>query len=700
MIEFKGNIIGSKRVTVTSALPYVTGVKHLGNLAGSMLPADIFHRFLDLLGIPNIYICGTDDYGTATEIAAKQEGMKPKAYCDKYYKIQKEIYKQWNFDFTYFGQTSTPEHTKLVQGVIKTMHKKGYVIKGVLKLPYCNACKKYLADRYVGGECPYCSYDGARGDQCEKCSKVLDPADLRNAYCNICKSKDISFKEEKHLFLDLQSLQPKLKKWIESKQWPENTKNIALAWIKEGLKPRCITRNLEWGIPVPIKGYEHLLVYVWIDAPWGYVSITQHLNEWKKWWTDSKIVHFLGKDNIPFHTIFFPATIMASEKISLPHFVAGYEYLNWEGKKFSTSKGMGLFSDDALKLYPADYWRFYLARILPETKDSNFDWDAFENRINNELIANYGNLFYRVTSFIEKNFSSVPKPGKMGEAEKKLQANLQKKVSEVEQLIDSVRLREALQKIMEISADVNKYFQDKKPWAGKDEETRTALYVSVNALRTITTLLWPYIPETAEKALQALDVKRTKWSDITDFIIKPGHKVQAWMLFKKIEEGEIKRKKIVESITSAMEKKPDLRIASITQAEEHPKAGKLYVLSLDLGTMGERTIVAGLREKYKKNELIGKQTVVVTNLEPRELKGVVSNGMLLACDDGTLLVPEKKIRNGSALIECNEQLTLEEFMKNDFVIRNGIVHCNGEPLHADGVVVRPVSPVDEGMKVR
>ncbi len=686
---------------MTSALPYVTGVKHLGNLAGSLLPADIFHRFLDMMGVPNIYICGTDDYGTATEIAAKQEGLRPREYCNKYYKIQKAIYEKWNLDFTYFGQTSTKKQTILVQDVVNTMHKKGFIVHGKLTLPYCNDCRKYLADRYIGGTCPACGYEGARGDQCEKCSRVLDPADLKSPFCSICKGSSISFKEEKHLFLDLQPLQPKLKKWIQSKSWPENTKSLALGWIKEGLKPRCITRNLQWGIPVPVAGYEHLVIYVWVDAPWGYVSITQSLKNWKKWWTDAHVVHFLGKDNIPFHTIFFPATIMASGKITLPHFVAGYEYLNWEGKKFSTSKGIGLLTDDALELYPVDYWRFYLSRILPENKDSNFEWKDFENRINNELIANYGNLFYRITSFIEKNHGAVPKPGRLGEADKKIEAELQSAVSDIEELVDKVKLKDALQRILELSGGLNKYFQEKKPWANKDsEETRTTLYISVNCLRTITTLLWPYMPATSGRALQSLGARRTKWADVADFIIKPGHKVSAWMPFKKIEEGEIRRKLVVETLAEELKKKPELRIATITHVSDHPKAENLYVLSIDLGDLGKRTIVAGLKGRYTKAELRGMQIVVVANLEAKELRGVASNGMLLACDDATLVSPEKKVKNGLALSECSEQITMEEFAKNELKIQGGEVVLNSQPLHINGVMIKPVSHVPDGMKVR
>ncbi|MCD6216016.1 MAG: methionine--tRNA ligase [Candidatus Aenigmarchaeota archaeon] len=541
-------MFGFKRITITSALPYINGVKHLGTLAGSILPADIFHRFIDLFGIPNIYICGTDEHGTPAEAAALEEGLDVKNYCDKYYEIQKKIYEQWNIDFTYFGRTSSDDNKKITQDIFLALKKNGFIIEKSLIIPYCIKCEKFLPDRFIQGTCPYCGYESAKGDQCEKCGKLLEPSELISPHCVFCGGDKIEFKEEKHLFVDFSKLQPKLKKWIEkNKQWPLNTRNFALAWIKEGLKPRCITRNLEWGIPVPLKGYEDLVFYVWFDAPIGYISMTKEWfglnkkeNEWQKWWTDSKIYHFLGKDNIPFHTIFWPGVLIGSGKYSLPYFVQGYEFLNWEGQKFSTSKHIGLLTDEALKLYPADYWRFYLSYILPERKDSDFNWKDFQDKINNELLANYGNLFYRVTSFIKSKFGVVPKPTERGEEEKILEAKLQETVSKVEKLIWEVKLRDALKEILLLASATNKYFQDKKPWNSSDSET--TIYTAVNVLRTITILLYPFIPSLGQTALNALNVDLCKWSDISDFLIKPGHKVKPKILIKKIEDDDLKRK--------------------------------------------------------------------------------------------------------------------------------------------------------------
>jgi len=681
----------AKRVTVTSALPYVNGVKHLGNIVGSILPADVFHRFLDIMGIDNIYICGTDEHGTAVELAAAEERLSPEEYSRKYHEVQKKIYEQWHFDFTFFGRTSSENNSRITQELFLSAYENGYILAQDLVIPYCPADKRFLPDRYVTGICPDCGYDRARGDQCERCVKVLDPADLKEPKCSLCGSAAIEFRKEKHLFLNLPMLQGRLGEWIrKQEQWPENTRSLALGWLKEGLKPRCITRNLTWGIKVPLTGFEHLVFYVWYDAPIGYISMTKDANEagainesWKHYWKDSRIYHFLGKDNIPFHTVIWPSIILAGRDSEqrdtnylLPYYVAGYEYLNWEGKKFSTSQGIGLFSDEVLDLFPADYWRFYLLSILPESKDSNFDWDDFRARINNELIANYGNLFYRVTYFIEKYFDGrIPQAG-TGEEEDALFARLARTKEEVGKLIEEVRLREALQSILALASATNKYFQDKKPWAVIEtdkDNAGTALFAAVNVLRALSVLLYPYIPESSERALKALNSGNKKFSEIGKLQLTPGEPVRAVILFKKIEKEDIEKAKKHRSKYSKTEKKEakeegketinlvddmlpieefrkvNLRAGTIKSVREHPNADKLYVLDVDLGEE-QRQLVAGLRQVYEKEELAGKQIIIVTNLEQKEVRGVLSQGMLLAAEDGTIIEPAKQVRNGSRIV--------------------------------------------------
>jgi methionyl-tRNA synthetase len=421
--------------------------------------------------------------------------------------------------------------------------------------------------------------------------------------------------------------------------------------------------------------YEHLVFYCWFDAPIGYVSITKNAYEegkisgWKAYWNDSKIYHFIGKDNIPFHTIIWPAILLSSRdseerdtNYQLPFYVKGYEYLNWEGQKFSTSKGIGLFSDKALELYPADYWRFYLASILPESKDSNFDWKDFESHINNELIANYGNLFHRITHFIEKNYGGKLPHAHLGEKEKDMQWKLSKAITEIESHLINVNLREALKCALALSSELNRYFQEKKPWEASEEEVRRTLYVSANVLRSITVMLSPYIPETAGKALKLLGAEELSWENIGSFMLKDGHEIKAEILFDKIDINKMKgyvKKDIKESadiinIDDGMLphkefQKVELVTGTILYAKDHPNADKLYILEVDLGDE-KRQLVAALKQAYKKEELAGIQVVVVKNLEPREVRGVKSEGMLLAAEDGTLLLPDKHVRDGAKIL--------------------------------------------------
>ncbi|MBI4896169.1 MAG: methionine--tRNA ligase [Candidatus Aenigmarchaeota archaeon] len=664
------------RVTITSAIPYVNGIKHLGNIIGSLLPADIFHRYLDLMGVENIFICGTDEHGTPTELAAAQEGIPAEAYAKKYHDIQKSIYERWHFDFTHFGRSSSPSNHELTKKIFLSIYNNGYITKQSITIPFCTKDNRVLPDRYLNGTCPNCSYDKARGDQCEQCGKLLDPVELKNPYCSICGGKNIIFKEQEHLFLDFPLLQDKLKQWIEKSTWPDNTKHFALGWIHEGLKPRCITRNIDWGIPVPLKGFEHLVFYVWFDAPIAYISMTKDaekegkIKNWRAWWTESKIYHFLGKDNVPFHTIFWPATLMAaaSDKnrdvsFSLPTQIQGYEYLNWNGKKFSTSQGVGLFSDEALDLFPVDYWRYYLASVLPETKDSNFDWDDFQHRINNELVANYGNLFYRVTHFVQSQFDSkVPAPGAEGQEEEDLKQAIAQTLERVEQHIEHVTLREALKDVFGLASVVNKYFQDRHPWNDPDREhVATTLYYSINALRVITILLAPFIPSTSKRALQALHADEGQWEWLREFTIEPGHTIAAEMLFEKIEAQELEKAKAYQTKYKPGVKKGqnvvsfeefsrlDLRTGTILEVQDHPNADRLYVLTIDMGTQ-KLTVVNGLKPYCTKEQLKGKQVIVVVNLQPKDFRGVKSTGMILACEDMTVLVPEKQVKNGEKIV--------------------------------------------------
>ena len=528
---------------ITSALPYVNNVPHLGNIVGSHLPADIFVRYCRLVGHKAIFIGGTDEHGTATEIAAQKYGITPKELCDSFYKIHKEIYDWFNFSYDNFSRTSKDIHHKTAQEFFLVLYKKGYLIEDYLKLPYCKKCNRQLSDRFIEGICPHCKNDSARGDQCEKCGNILDPINLIEPRCAICKSKEIKFKDTKHLFFDLPKLSNKLEKWIKSnKHWREQVKNMALAWIKEGLKPRCVTRNLEWGIKVPIKGYEDLVFYVWAEAALGYISSTKEwdLNKWKDYWqkNGSKIYHFVGKDNIAFHTILFPAELIAHGGFNLPYNVVGLQYLNFEGKKFSKSKGIGVFCENLPNagLGP-DYWRFYLTFLIPENKDTDFSWKDFQNRINSDLIGNFSNFINRTLKFIWNKFGGeIPK----GKLDKNFVEEVKKRINNILKFYEDVELREALQEILKLSDFGNKYFDSKKPWENDDKNT---ILICANLCKILGLLIQPILLDTSKKILETLSCKDNDWEGLNKFDLN-GKIKEPKILFNKIEDKVIEDLKI------------------------------------------------------------------------------------------------------------------------------------------------------------
>ena len=533
---------------VTAALPYANNLPHLGNIAGSHLPADIYSKLLKIIGKDVVFVGGTDEHGSPIEIAAIKQNKTPKQLCDEYHEIHKKIYKWLRIDYDIFSRTSNKTNHELTQYIFKKLYENGYIFEKEMELPYCENCKRFLPDRYVEGKCPYCGYEKARGDQCENCGKILDSKDLIDPRCAICGNKPI-FKTSKHLFLDLRKFEKKLKKWIEGKKyWKENVKNFALSWIKEGLKPRSISRDLEWGIKIPLEGYENKVFYVWFDAPIGYISATKEYFEkigepegWKKIWSKgskAKIIHFLGKDNIPFHTIFWPAMLLGTKEFNLPYYVFGLEYLNFEGRKISKSQNWGVFieveNDKILirineKKYEIDpdYVRFYLASILPENKDSSFLVREFEEKINKDLIGNFGNFTYRVLTFVEKYFNlEIPK-GKIGEREKEILKEIKNAKKEIIDLIKKFEIKKVLYKILDVSSLANKYFQESEPW--KNEEVRESVaFVSANLVKDLSILFWPFIPNSSEKIFRFLNYDFNPFNSIKKVgkLELKNHKIQ------------------------------------------------------------------------------------------------------------------------------------------------------------------------------
>ena len=650
-----------KKRLVTSALPYVNNVPHLGNLT-QVLSADVFARFCRLMGYETLYICGTDEYGTASETKALQEGMSPRELCDKYHEIHKAIYKWFNISFDYFGRTSTAKQTEIVQHIFNKVDENGYISEKEMTQLYCPTCKRFLADRFVNGECPNCHSEDARGDQCDNCGKLLDPTELINPRCSVCGSTP-EVRTTKHLFINLPKALPLLKEWMDKASkdgfWANNAIQITNSWIRDGLQERCITRDLKWGIPVPKPGYEDKVFYVWFDAPIGYISITANaVKDWQYWWRDpenTELFQFIGKDNIPFHTVIFPSSLLAtSEKWTMLHHMSSTEYLNYEGGKFSKSRGIGVFGNDVEDTgIPADCWRFYMFYNRPEKSDFTFTWKDFQDKVNKELIGNLSNLVNRTLSFIKRFYDGkIENP----EIDDVLISQIREREKKITDLLEHAEEKDALHEIFALSDLGNKAFQDAEPWKKRTEspeEAKKLLSTLYFLIRDLGVMVTPYIPSTGEKILSFLGRNNSVWKDIgnTDGDVSV-EKVE--LLFTKLEDklidelrirysgtqAERKEKEEVrkedkkeESIVEQFKKKVILKVSKIVDVQRHPGGDKLYILQLDTGEAERRQIVSSIVPYYREDELLGRNIVIVSNLKPANFRGVKSNGMLLAASE-------------------------------------------------------------------
>ncbi len=594
---------------------------------------------------------------------------------DFYYTVHKEIYEWLDISYDNFSRTSLPLHHETTLDFFHEIHKNGYISESTLSLPHCEKCKRVLPDRYVEGVCPKCEYEHARGDQCENCSSLLNPEELKEPRCAIC-GEEPRIKETRHLFLKLDALEPKLREWIESKKglWTDQVVNMAVGWLDEGLKPRSITRDIKWGVKVPLKGYEDKVFYVWFDAPIGYVSSTREWAEnqgqpelWREYWQkDAKIFHFVGKDNIPFHTIFWPGMLIARGGYSLPYRVAGLQYLNYEGDKISKSKGFGVFCENLPDAgLSSDLWRYYLTLLIPESNDTEWKWREFQERVNNELVANLGNFVYRSLHFIHSKFDgAIPKPQPDGKDRELLNVSKDYAAS-VKELIFDIRFRDALRKVLELSDLGNKYFQENEPWktiAEDRERAGTVLYVCANLCYNLAILLSPFMPKSSQSIFEQLNSDGGALSDVGESKIMAGTKIkEPNPLFPKLDDKTIEelRKKtskvtryeemIMKKISYDDFSKIDLRVAEVLEVEEVKGADKLYKMKIDLGGLTKQ-IVAGIAQQYEKKDLMGKKIIVVDNLEPAVIRGEKSEGMLLAALDGdeiSLVLPDKEVSPGS-----------------------------------------------------
>lgn len=665
------NIIGyvMKKRLITSALPYVNNIPHLGNLT-QVLSADVFARFCRSRGYETLYICGTDEYGTASETKALQEGVTPRELCDRYHKIHEEIYKWFNISFDYFGRTSTPKQTEIVQHIFSAVDKNGYITEKETEQLYCPSCKRFLADRYVSGTCPKCGYDGARGDQCDSCGSLLDPTELVSPKCSVCGHTP-EIRKTKNLYINLPKALPMLQKWMETASkdgfWAKNAIQITSSWIRDGLQERCITRDLKWGIPVPKPGYEGKVFYVWFDAPIGYISITANCTDnWEYWWREpenTELFQFIGKDNIPFHTVIFPSSLLATgEKWTMLHHMSSTEYLNYEGGKFSKSRGIGVFGNDVEETgIPADIWRFYMFYNRPEKQDFTFTWKDLQEKVNKELIGNLSNLVNRTLTFVKRFYD-----GSLGEGEcdESLVSVIREKENEITSLLERAEERDALRAIFALSDIGNKAFQDGEPWKKRTEnpeEAKKLLRTLIYLIRDLAIMVTPYMPSTGERILEMLEEdSHLSWKSVGSFAGEVRIGVVG-LLFSKLEDSlidtlrerysgsqsEREEKKKEEKTNKEVNNKMDeeksllenwahkviLKVSKIVECEKHPEGDKLYILKLDCGEEEPRQIVSSIVPYYKKEELLGHNIVLVSNLKPANFRGVKSYGMLLAASD-------------------------------------------------------------------
>lgn len=760
------------RRLITSALPYVNNIPHLGNLI-QMLSGDVFARFCRSRGYDTLYICGTDEYGTATETKALEEKKTPRELCDYYYKEHTKIYDWFHINFDKFGRTSNQECTEITQELFKDLDKAELIKENTNKQLYCPKCARFLADRYVNGTCPKCGSTKARGDQCDDCGALLDPIELKEPKCATCGSTP-EVKETKHLYIDLPSISKKLNEWVEKTsvegRWSENAIKITKAWIRDGLNQRAITRDLKWGIPVPKEGYENKVFYVWFNAPIGYLSITKQLaNElleqgkqsfdWKSWWlpeeseeakgkTKVDLFQFIGKDNIPFHTVIFPCTLLGSpHNWTKLHHMSSTEYLNYEDTKFSKSRGIGVFGTDAIETgIPADAWRFYIFYNRPEKQDFQFMWKDFQEKMNSELIGNLGNLVNRTLLFVNKYYNSeIPE----APIDEELWSQIKEKEAKITELLEWAELKDAFHEMFAIADICNKAFQSSEPWKTRTTDPEKAAKTIHNlcyVIKDLMIMMNSYMPQYTQKVMSYFgkSIAETKvgvqpkdgltWSDLgnTEGLDKIGAtEVYFTPMDKKTMESfrerfagnqqerkEEKSKKEAKKENKKTEQKhsePEclpfeqqakhfsenirLKVAKIIKIDRNPEAEKLYIEHLDDGTGVERVIQSGLVPYLTEDELIGKNIILADNLDPRKMRGIESRGMLLAADykDQTgkecvevLTAPwatpgtEIVLEGDNVPSNKPDNIAADVFFKVEIKVVNKTVQIGGKKLTVDG----------------
>ena len=678
-----------KRTLVTCALPYANGPIHIGHLAGVYVPADIYVRFLRLKGEDVLYVCGSDEHGVPITIQARKRGCSPQEVVDEYHKIIAESFKGFGIDFDIYGRTTSKIHEKNASDFFKKLYEDGKFITKESEQYYDPEAKTFLADRYIVGTCPKCGAEGAYGDQCEKCGSTLSPEELINPKSRLSGAEPIK-KKTKHWYLPLQDYEQWLREWILDghKEWRSNVYGQVKSWLDGGLQPRAVTRDLDWGVPVPVEGAEGKVLYVWFDAPIGYISNTMELlpNDWEKWWKseDTRLVHFIGKDNIVFHCIVFPSMLKAyGDGFILPENVPANEFLNLEGDKISTSRGWAVWANEYLEDFPGkqDVLRYVLTANAPETKDNDFSWKDFQTRNNSELVAIFGNFVNRAFVLTHKYFGGVvPKCGELQDVDREALAQIPELKASMQKNIENYRFRDALKDAMGMARVGNKYISDTEPWKVVKtdmERTGTILNICLQICASLATAFEPFTPFAAAELRDMLNIS-FDWESVGKADILPeGHKINpAHLLFEKIDDEQIQRQidrlneiraqleadakaeaaKVVapqkSEVTFESFDAMDIRTATVLEAERVPKTDKLLKLTIDTG-FDRRVIVSGIAECYTPEEMVGKQICILANLAPRTIRGIESKGMILMARQGDgkmrFITPAEVLMNGSQI---------------------------------------------------
>lgn len=671
-----------KRTLVTSALPYANGGVHIGHLAGVYIPADIYVRYLRLKKEDVLFIGGSDEHGVPITLRAKTEGVTPQDICDRYHNLIKNSFERFGISFDIYSRTTSATHQKVASDFFRKLYDNGKLIERTSEQYYDEEAHTFLADRYIVGECPHCHAQGAYGDQCETCGSTLSPTELINPVSKLSGSKPV-MRTTKHWYLPLDKHQEWLTHWIldEHKEWRPNVYGQCKSWLDGGLQPRAVSRDLDWGIPVPVEGAEGKVLYVWFDAPIGYISNTKELrpDDWETWWKDpsTRLVHFIGKDNIVFHCIVFPAMLKAEGSFILPDNVPANEFLNLEDRKISTSKNWAIWLHEYLDELPdrQDELRYVLTANAPETKDNNFTWRDFQARVNNELVAVYGNFVNRALQLTKKYYNSVvPACGELTDYDRQTLSEFENVRHAMESLLDNFKFRDAQKEAMNLARIGNKYIADSEPWKvikTDPDRVRTVIYLSLQLTANLAIAFEPFLPFSSERLRAMLNMPTFQWTDLGSTSLLPaGHQLaEPQLLFQKIEDDVIdKQLAKLDAIRKANEEreyqakpvraniafddftKLDIRVGTVLECVKVPKADKLLKFTIDDG-IAHRTIVSGIAQHYAPEELVGKQICFVANLAPRTLRGIESQGMILSAEnfDGSLSVVtvQKEVKPGS-----------------------------------------------------